>query len=133
MRIEAELDRCPSDKVSRTRMQSGNPSDQELTKSDQRVWFLAPSVELCKQQQVELSRALPAYQHRLLVGEDNVDRWSEQRIWDAALDGHRVVVSTHKVLEDALSHGFVQLSQLALLIFDEGESHMFTRGFVFRG
>lgn len=68
-----------------------------------------------------LSGALPAYNHRLLTGSDNVDRWSEQRIWDAALDQHRIVVSTHAVLADALRHGFVRISSLALLVFDEGE------------
>lgn len=59
-----------------------------------------------------------------MIGSDNVDRWSERRIWDAALSGVRVVVSTHAVLLDALGHGFVQISRLALLIFDEGESDL---------
>lgn len=58
---------------------------------------------------------------RLLLGEDNVDKWSEQKVWDAALDQVRVVVSTHAILQDALRHGFVSLRSLALLVFDEGE------------
>ena len=33
----------------------------------------------------------------------------------------QIVVSTHAVLADALSHGFVGMWKLALLIFDEGE------------
>ena len=41
-------------------------------------------------------------------------------IWDAVLKNIRVVVFTHAVLLDALSHGFVQVTQLALMIFDEG-------------
>lgn len=49
-----------------------------------------------------------------------MDRWSEQRIWDAVLDQVRIVVSTHAVLADALGHGFVKMAQLVLLIFDEG-------------
>jgi ERCC4-related helicase len=64
---------------------------------------------------------LPAVKARLLIGSDNVDRWSEQRTWDAALDNVRVVVSTYAVLADALGHGFIKMSQLALLIFDEGK------------
>lgn len=56
----------------------------------------------------------------LLTGADNVDRWSEQRIWDAVLEEVRIVVSTHAVLADALSHGFVKMSRLALIVFDEG-------------
>lgn len=64
---------------------------------------------------------LPAVRTRLLIGADNVDRWTEQSIWDKVLEDVRVVVSTHAVLADALSHGFVTISRLALLIFDEGE------------
>ncbi|KAJ8611903.1 hypothetical protein MRB53_037699 [Persea americana] len=87
----------------------------------QRVWFLAPSVELCIQQHNVFEQALPAYRIRLLIGQDNVDKWSDQRTWDAALDQARVVVSTHAVLRDALVHGFVRLQSIALLVYDEGE------------
>jgi len=51
-----------------------------------------------------------------------MDRWKDQRIWDAVLEDVEVVVSTHAVLADALSHGFVKLTRLALIIFDEGKS-----------
>ncbi|CAN9153372.1 unnamed protein product [Alternaria alternata] len=42
-----------------------------------------------------------------------------QAEWDRVLLNVRVVISTHAVLLDALTHGFVKLSKLALLIFDE--------------
>lgn len=84
------------------------------------VWFLAPTVALCSQQHATITSQLPAVRTLLLVGSDNVDRWGEQRIWTAALDNVRVVVSTHAVLADALSHGFVRMTNLSLLIFDEG-------------
>lgn len=64
---------------------------------------------------------LSAVNLRLLTGADNVDRWTEKSIWDAVLHGIRVVVSTHAVLADALTHGFVKIGQLSLLVFDEGE------------
>ena len=83
---------------------------------------MAPTVALSIQQHEVISLHAPAVRTRLLIGSDNVDRWSEQRIWDAALKDVRVVVSTHAVLSDALSHGFVQITKLALLVFDEGES-----------
>ncbi|OBT88022.1 hypothetical protein VE02_02895 [Pseudogymnoascus sp. 03VT05] len=98
MRIQAELERCLPQK---------------------RVWFLAPTVALCEQQCTTLRTNIPYVQTRLLVGSDNVDRWSEQRIWDAVLENVRIVVSTHGVLSDALSHGFVRIEELALLVFDE--------------
>jgi hypothetical protein len=59
---------------------------------------------------------------RTLTGLDKVELWTEQSIWNAVLNGYRVIVSTHAVLADALSHGFVKMSRLALLIFDEGMS-----------
>ncbi|KFY55313.1 hypothetical protein V497_07052 [Pseudogymnoascus sp. VKM F-4516 (FW-969)] len=98
MRIEAELERCPPHK---------------------RVWFLAPTVALCEQQCSTIRRNIPYAQTRLIVGSDDVDRWSNQRIWDTVLENVRVVVSTHDVLSDALSHGFVRIEGLALLVFDE--------------
>jgi ERCC4-related helicase len=88
----------------------------------QLIWFLAPTVALCEQQHRVLSAFLPAVQIRLLIGSDNVDRWSEQRIWDIVLDNFRIIVSTHAVLAEALDHGFVTMDRLALLVFDEGIS-----------
>lgn len=74
----------------------------------------------------------------MLSGADNVEFWTEQWIWDDVLKGIDIVVSTHQVIQithvetfqlsmlilqvllDALVHGFVQMKQLALLVFDEG-------------
>lgn len=67
-----------------------------------------------------ISSQIPAARTRLLLGLDNVDRWSEQRIWDAALKDVQIVVSTHAILADALTYGFVRMTKLALLVFDEG-------------
>lgn len=88
--------------------------------SFQRIWFLAPTVDLCTQQHDTIISYLPALRTRLLVGSDGVEHWSESRIWDAILDNVQIVVSTHAVLADALTHGFVKMWDLALLIFDEG-------------
>lgn len=100
MRITAELARCSSGKI---------------------VWFLAPTVALAVQQKEAIALHIPAINIRLLIGDDGVDRWSEQRIWDAALCDMNVVVSTHAVLADALAHGFVRMERLALIVFDEGK------------
>lgn len=64
---------------------------------------------------------MPAYGLRLLTGDDEVDKWTDQRLWDAVLTNIRVVVATPAILLDALSHGFVHISRLALIVFDEGE------------
>lgn len=65
-----------------------------------------------------------------------MDHWSNQGIWDEVLKGIRIVVTTHQVchccgdksitqlirqvLYDALSHGFVTMNKIALMVFDEG-------------
>ena len=54
------------------------------------------------------------------MGRDGVDKWTDQKLWDAVLTNVRVVVGTPQVLVDALTHGFVRISRLALLVFDEG-------------
>jgi ERCC4-related helicase len=84
------------------------------------VWFLAPTVTLCEQQHEVFKSNLPGYGIQLLSGKDNVDRWTTQTEWDAVLLNVRIVLSTHQVLLDALTHAFVKMSKLALLVFDEG-------------
>lgn len=101
-RIAAELERCSSS-------------------SSKRIWFLAPTVALCQQQSLAIQTHLPAYQTRVLTGADGVEFWTEQRLWDAVLMNVPVVVSTHAVLRDALTHGFVKMEGLSLIVFDEGE------------
>lgn len=81
---------------------------------------MAPSVALCHQQHQYLECHLPACQILLLCGDDDVDKWTEQRLWDGVLKDINIVVSTPQVLLDALTHGFVNLSRLSLMIYDEG-------------
>lgn len=119
IRIKAELERCPPQQVKSTL----HPRRVLVYMYRfQLIWFLAPTVALCEQQHRVLSTFLPAVQIRLLIGSDNVDRWSEQRIWDVVLDNFKIIVSTHAVLAEALDHGFVTMERLALLVFDEGNS-----------
>lgn len=57
---------------------------------------------------------------KLLSGDDNVDSWSSEAIWTEFLLNVKIVVSTYQILYDALSHSFVKLDSLALIVFDEG-------------
>ena len=63
---------------------------------------------------------MPNVISKRLCGDDKVDTWSSQRIWDAFLENVRVVVSPPDVLHDALKHAFVSITSLSLLVFDEG-------------
>ena len=57
---------------------------------------------------------------KYLSGADGVDRWTEQNLWNAVLQDVKIVVSTYQILLDALTHAFVKIESLALIVFDEG-------------
>lgn len=90
-----------------------------------RIWFLAPTATLCRQQYEVFKIHLPSIQMSLMTGDCQLHLWSDQRIWDAMLGDSRLVFSTPAILFDALSHSFVRMTSLALIIFDEG---MYTLG-----
>lgn len=84
------------------------------------IWFLTPTVSLCCQQYEVLRTQIPSVQTRIITGSHKVDSWSAST-WDSVLVNIKIVISTHQVLLDALLHGFVRISSLALLVFDEGQ------------
>lgn len=88
----------------------------------QRIWFLAPTVALVRQQHRVLQSQLPSVKVITLCGHDGVDTWSEKAVWDAVLLNVRIVVSTYQVLSDANAHGFVQLDSLSLIVIDEAHN-----------
>lgn len=64
---------------------------------------------------------MPAVTTKILTGNENVDSWS-QPAWTAILENTRIIVSTPKVLHDALCHAFVRMDMLSLIVFDEAHS-----------
>ena len=85
------------------------------------VWFMLPNKALSEQQAKLTRQLLPPYNVISLTGSHGVDKWTDQSLWNATLTNVRVVVGTPAVLAEALTHGFVHMSRLALLIFDEGD------------
>ncbi|KAI0299668.1 hypothetical protein B0F90DRAFT_1727667 [Multifurca ochricompacta] len=82
-------------------------------------WFLAPTVALARQQKNAIERHLPA-SVGLISGANEPDQWKDAGLWLRVLDAHRVIVSTHDVLLNALRHGYVRLgADISLLVFDE--------------
>ncbi|PQE29607.1 RNAse3 domain-containing protein [Rutstroemia sp. NJR-2017a BBW] len=71
------------------------------------IWLLAPTKLLAAQHYDYLTLHIPSVVIRYLSGDDGVDRWTEQRQWDAILNDVKIVVSTYQILLDALTHGFV--------------------------
>jgi hypothetical protein len=49
------------------------------------IWFLAPTVALCSQQFDYITSQITAVPVKFLSGADEVDRWTEQSLWDALL------------------------------------------------
>lgn len=49
-----------------------------------------------------------------------MDSWSSEAIWAEFLLNVKIVVSTYEILNQALTHAFVKLESLALIVFDEG-------------
>lgn len=65
-------------------------------------------------------------QEKVITGSDNVDSWSPST-WDTILVNVKIVIATPKVLLDALLHGFVIISSIALIVFDEGRATLLQR------
>ncbi|KPI43442.1 Dicer-like protein 2 [Cyphellophora attinorum] len=84
-----------------------------------RCWFLAQTQVLAEQQHSFMSKQLTQHSFRLITGADNAEYWASQNVWNAALSSYNGVISTPVVLYDALSHGFVSLDSMSLLVFDE--------------
>ncbi len=84
------------------------------------VWFLAPTVALADQQCDVLKSQIPGKTFKFICGADDVEAWSTKGTWDSILKGVRAVVSTYRILLDAVMHGFVSLQSLSLIVIDEG-------------
>jgi superfamily II DNA/RNA helicase len=89
------------------------------------IWFVAQTVELCRQQHAVIVSNIPAVSSIMISGEDGSDHWRSQQLWDVAL-GHKIIVSTPAILRDVLNRAFLLLSRISLLVFDEGMLDMFT-------
>ncbi|RKF60718.1 Dicer-like protein 2 [Erysiphe neolycopersici] len=101
MRMKYELDRMPQHKM---------------------IWFLTPTVSLGSQQFRYIQSQICSSEIKFLSSADNIDRWTEQTVWDSVLKNVDIVVSPYQVLLDALTHGFVKLDSLALLVIDEAHN-----------
>lgn len=82
------------------------------------VFFLCNSVALAHQQARFLRNNISA-NVIALVGDGKDDLWKRIE-WDRILVENKVVVCTPDVLYQSLSHHYVAMSQISLLIFDEG-------------
>ncbi|THH18353.1 hypothetical protein EW146_g2613 [Bondarzewia mesenterica] len=82
-------------------------------------WFLVPTVALCEQQREVIEGHLP-FPVGMITGANEPDQWKDLRLWQRVLETHKVIVSTHAVLLNALRHGYINMGRnISLLVFDE--------------
>ncbi|XP_068634006.1 endoribonuclease Dicer [Battus philenor] len=83
-----------------------------------RTFYLVNTVPLVKQQLKTISRSCPVKKVVGYSGEDKVDLWKKVK-WDEELTENEVIVMTSQILADMLTHQYIQVSDINLLIFDE--------------
>ncbi|KAF3189375.1 Dicer-like protein 1 [Orbilia oligospora] len=79
--------------------------------------FLVNSVTLVFQQAAVLECNLDA-QVGKYCGDMGTDLWTKSQ-WDARLKSDRIIVATADILWNCLTHSFIRMSDICLLIFDE--------------
>ena len=87
-------------------------SQARTAPGEELVWFLAPTAALCTQQYSVIEKQIWDVYIKRLVDADNCHTSTEPRIWNDLLRNVRVVVSTHQILCDAISHAFIRLYRL---------------------
>jgi endoribonuclease Dicer len=69
-------------------------------------------------QQAKVIESNCAYDVKQICGEMGADRWDEKQ-WKQNFEEYDVLVMTAQIFLNILRHGFISLSQVNLLIFDE--------------
>ncbi|XP_050348802.1 endoribonuclease Dicer [Nymphalis io] len=82
-----------------------------------RCFFLVNTVPLVAQQS-KVIRLLCPVDVNGYTSEDNVDYWDKSK-WNQELTKYQVIVMTSQILSDMLTHRYVSIADINLLIFDE--------------
>ncbi|XP_072932653.1 endoribonuclease Dcr-2 [Epargyreus clarus] len=83
-----------------------------------RTFFLVNTVPLAKQQQKVIRNRCPVQGVGAYTSENGVDYWDKAK-WDEEMSQHQVVVMTSQILNDMLTHGYINIRDINLIIFDE--------------
>ncbi|XP_052740940.1 endoribonuclease Dicer isoform X2 [Bicyclus anynana] len=83
-----------------------------------RCFFLVNTVPLVIQQKKMVEYMCPVDGVAGFSSENRVDLWDKSK-WDIELSKHQVIVATSQILCDMLTHQYISLSDINLIIFDE--------------
>lgn len=92
--------------------------DRAAAKEPKVAFFLVPSVALAFQQYTVLGCNLDHKIARMMGGSNNSDS-QDREAWKKHIGKDMVIVCTAEILNQALSHSFIRMDQISLLIFDE--------------
>ena len=112
--IEYRLKGMYLDAINLENQQNDSPHTQSTRKH---VIFLVCTTHLAEQQRGAIQRALPFIKIRKIIGADSPDFW-KKKDWDIELKHYDVLVMMHDCLIGALSHGYITMKGIDLLIFD---------------
>lgn len=83
-----------------------------------RTFFLVNTIPLVTQQKKCIQNLCAISGVGGYSGEDGVDYWDKEK-WDAELQENQVIVMTSQILCDMLTHQYIKIEDINLLIFDE--------------
>ncbi|KAI8421690.1 hypothetical protein MSG28_009676 [Choristoneura fumiferana] len=83
-----------------------------------RTFFLVNTVPLVNQQKKVIEKLCPVDGVAGYSSEDKVDYWNKNK-WDEELSANQVIVMTCQILSDMLTHQYIAIEDINLIIFDE--------------
>ncbi|XP_026744965.1 endoribonuclease Dicer-like [Trichoplusia ni] len=83
-----------------------------------RTFFLVNNVPLVTQQKNVIEKLCAVSGVGAYSSENGVDYWDKAK-WDAELEKNQVIVMTSQILNDMLTHQYIRIEDINLLIFDE--------------
>nr|WDQ26714.1 Dicer 2 [Sogatella furcifera]WOZ50366.1 endoribonuclease Dcr 2-like protein [Sogatella furcifera] len=91
--------------------------EKRLSEGGKRAFFLVNTVQLVEQQAQSIQRQTN-FEVGQYTGQTGCDLWSED-VWKKELDDKSVIVMTAQILLNLLSHYYLKLSNIRIIVFDE--------------
>lgn len=76
------------------------------------------NTQVLTRQQAESIKRATSFRTTVYTGDMNVDNWRRDK-WREEFEKFQVFVSTCQIILDTIRHGYLKISEINLLIFDE--------------
>lgn len=91
--------------------------EKKLSEGGKRAFFLVNTVQLVEQQALSIQHQT-TFEIGQYTGQTGCDLWSED-VWKRELDNKSVIVMTAQILLNLLTHYYLKLSNIRVIVFDE--------------